>query len=225
MEIKKFREAREEMIDQPTPEVEVENQEESPVEETELDNDQMSQSTEGVANPNKLNEKAVSLLTDRIKDEYTAHYFYRAAANWCFNVNYKKAAAFFDAESSSELEHAKGLQKYMDDWNVMPQIPSAPTEHNFNGGDETEIDGFEIKISFFDHEGGYEFGYLDVEIEGDTFQLEMMQDATGVGLYSQVTYSSEEDEEIGKKHGLNLESDDAQDYFFRQYDRISNEGR
>ena len=30
-----------------------------------------------------LSDKTVNLLTARIKDEYTAHYFYRAAANWC----------------------------------------------------------------------------------------------------------------------------------------------
>lgn len=131
MEIKKFREAREEMIDQPTPEAtEVENQEEEQVEQQEV---ATTQSTEGITNPAKLNEVAVSFLTERLKDEYTAHYFYRAAANWCFNVNYKKAAAYFEGEASSELEHAQGLQKYMDDWNIMPQIPSAPTEHNFNG--------------------------------------------------------------------------------------------
>ena len=53
--------------------------------------------------PAKLSEKVIDILTDRIKDEYTAHYFYRSAANWCKNVNYKKAAAFFDAEADSEL--------------------------------------------------------------------------------------------------------------------------
>lgn len=87
--------------------------------------------TEGVVTPSKLSDESVQLLTERLKDEYTAHFFYRGAANWCRNKNYKKAAAFFDAESCSELDHAKKLQEYMDDWNVMPQIPSTQTEHNF----------------------------------------------------------------------------------------------
>jgi hypothetical protein len=43
----------------------------------------------------KLNSKTIKILTDRIKDEYTAHYFYRAATNWCRDKNYKKAAEFF----------------------------------------------------------------------------------------------------------------------------------
>jgi ferritin len=94
--------------------------------------DMMTQTTGTILNPVKLNDKAVTILTDRIKDEYTAHYFYRSAANWCKNVNYKKAAAFFDAEADSELEHAKKLQEYMDDWNVKPSIPQTETNYNFN---------------------------------------------------------------------------------------------
>lgn len=82
--------------------------------------------------PVKLNEKTVSILTDRIKDEYTAHYFYRSAANWCKNVNYKKAADFFEAEANSELDHAKKLQEYMDDWNVKPSIPQTETNQEFS---------------------------------------------------------------------------------------------
>ena len=84
-----------------------------------------------VITPVKLNEKAITILTDRLKDEYSAHYFYRSAANWCKNVNYKKAAAFFDAEADSELEHAKKIQEYMDDWNVKPTIPPTETNHEF----------------------------------------------------------------------------------------------
>ena len=53
---------------------------------------QMVSNSGQIVNPVKLNEKAISILTDRIKDEYTTHYFYRSAANWCKNVNYKKAA-------------------------------------------------------------------------------------------------------------------------------------
>jgi ferritin len=87
--------------------------------------------TEGVITPSALDSETVSILTDRIKDEYTAHYYYRSAANWCRNKNYKKAASFFEAEASSELDHAKGLQEYMDDFNVMPQIPATETEHDF----------------------------------------------------------------------------------------------
>jgi ferritin len=80
----------------------------------------------------KLNPKVVKVLTDRLKDEYYAHYLYRAAANRCHDMNYKKAAAFFDADANTELEHAGILQKYMTDFNVIPEIPKAETSFGFN---------------------------------------------------------------------------------------------
>lgn len=91
----------------------------------------LSNPTEGVFTPMKLSEQVTDLLSQRIKDEYTAHYFYRSAANWCKNVNYKKAAEFFENEASSELDHAKKLQEYMDDWNVKPVIEKTETNFEF----------------------------------------------------------------------------------------------
>jgi ferritin len=91
----------------------------------------MSNQNEGIVTPVKLSEESIAILTDRIKDEYSAHYFYRSAANWCKNVNYKKAAEFFESEANSELDHAKKLQEYMDDWNVKPVIQSTETNHDF----------------------------------------------------------------------------------------------
>jgi ferritin len=79
-----------------------------------------------------LSDKVVKMLTDRLKDEYTAHYYYRAAANWCTDVNYKKAAAFFNAEADDELTHAVRLQEYMTGFNIVPEIPTAPTKHDFS---------------------------------------------------------------------------------------------
>ena len=80
-----------------------------------------------IVTPVKLNTGEVELLTERIKDEYTAHYYYTAAANWCQNKNYKKAASFFNEEAKSELEHAKKLEDFMTGWNVMPQVPQTET--------------------------------------------------------------------------------------------------
>jgi ferritin len=86
----------------------------------------------GIVKPNVLPEIIEKMINDRIGDEYTAHYFYRNAANWCKNMNYKKAASFFEAEASSELDHAKGLQDYLTQWNLLPVIPQAPTTKTFN---------------------------------------------------------------------------------------------
>jgi ferritin len=80
----------------------------------------------------KLDGKVIKILTDRIKDEYTAHYFYRAASNWCQDMNYKKAAEFFTNEAIDELTHAQKIQEYMVDFNIQPVIPQAPTKHKFD---------------------------------------------------------------------------------------------
>jgi len=85
----------------------------------------------GLETPSPLPEGSVSLLNQRIKDEYTAHFFYRNAANWCRNKNYKKAAAFFDGEADSELEHAKGIQEYLVDFNIQPVIEQTETNKMF----------------------------------------------------------------------------------------------
>jgi ferritin len=71
------------------------------------------------------------MLNNRIGDEYNAYYFYRNAANWCKNSNFKKAAAFFEGEASNELIHSVGLQDYLTQWNLIPDIPAAPTRHDF----------------------------------------------------------------------------------------------
>lgn len=75
--------------------------------------------------PKTLDGSIVSALEARLKDEYTAHLIYKNAANWCKNVGYNKAAAFFEAEAADELTHAQMLQDYMVQWNVLPQIPVA----------------------------------------------------------------------------------------------------
>ena len=62
--------------------------------------------------PKELAPKIVDMINNRIKDEYTAHFFYRNAANWCEGANYKKATEFFKQEAANELEHAEKLQKY-----------------------------------------------------------------------------------------------------------------
>ena len=75
--------------------------------------------------PKTLDASIVSALESRLKDEYTAHLIYKNAANWCKNVGYVKAGAFFEAEAADELTHAQKLQDYMIQWNILPQIPVA----------------------------------------------------------------------------------------------------
>jgi ferritin len=80
----------------------------------------------------KLSNSTIKILNERLKDEYYAHYLYRAAANWCHDQNYKKAAAFFDADANTELVHAGIIQKYMTDFNILPEMSKPEPNHNFD---------------------------------------------------------------------------------------------
>lgn len=82
--------------------------------------------------PNKLIREAVELITPRISDEYKAMYFYRSAANWCRDEGFFKAAEYFEHESKEELEHSEGLQKYLVDWNVLPDLPKIEKPQTFS---------------------------------------------------------------------------------------------
>jgi ferritin len=93
------------------------------------------QETSAPIKPKTLNDiasKLSEILNQRIGDEYKAYYFYRNAANWCKGMNYNKAGEFFESEAANELEHSKGLQDYLTQWNIIPEIPQAPTNVTFN---------------------------------------------------------------------------------------------
>lgn len=108
--------------------------------------DDVSVKTGKQPNLYKLSDKVIGILTERLKDEYYAHYLYRAAANWCHDMNYKKAAAFFDADAVTELQHAEMLQKYMTDFNIIPQIPSAKPEHTFSNLIDIIYQAYEFEL-------------------------------------------------------------------------------
>jgi len=82
--------------------------------------------------PKALPAKAITILNSRLGDEYAAYFFYRNAANWCKNANYKKAAAFFDAESAGELGHANKIQDYLTQWNLIPDMNFSITSEKFS---------------------------------------------------------------------------------------------
>lgn len=81
--------------------------------------------------PAKISDEVLQMFNSRIGDEYSAHFLYNAAANWCKNANYKKASAFFDGEAKAELEHAKKLQDFVTQWNCLPTIPQPETGKTF----------------------------------------------------------------------------------------------
>jgi len=90
-------------------------------------------------------------------------------------------------------------------------------------GDETEIDGYEIEITYFNHDGGMEFGFIDSIINGEEIQFEMKQDATS-GFDFEISFSTDEDEEKASKIGFEI-TDEIREYLFDCYDSICAEKR
>ena len=82
--------------------------------------------------PYQLPAEIASELNLRLGDEYTAHFYYVAAANWCKDKNYNKAAAFFDGEAAAELTHAQGIHDYVTSWNMLPTIAPFQTNRTFS---------------------------------------------------------------------------------------------
>lgn len=101
--------------------------------------------------PVKLNSQIVALLQDRLEDEMTAFYFYRDASNYCENVGYFKAAAYFAKESTDELAHAKGIEKYLTSWNVMPKLGQIDAQNNsFKGLEDIIERSYTIEYSLYE---------------------------------------------------------------------------
>jgi hypothetical protein len=93
-------------------------------------------------------------------------------------------------------------------------------------GEKTDIDGFEIEILDFSHNGGKEFGYLNVIINDEEFLLDMEQDATGSKYMEYYfTFSNDEYEDKAKKMGFDLNTSEIQEFFYDWYDVISSEKR
>lgn len=82
--------------------------------------------------PKSLPQTSISFLTERIRDEYIAHYFYKNAANFCLEKGYTNAGKFFDSESKQELDHANGIMTYLVDWNTVPKLLESVTSFSFS---------------------------------------------------------------------------------------------
>lgn len=97
--------------------------------------------------PHKLQSEVISILTDRLADEYTAYYFYLCAANYCNNIGYFRAGNFFKDEAANELSHAQIIMDYLVKWNVQPVIQKTDTNHSFENLYSIIEDSYELEYN------------------------------------------------------------------------------
>jgi len=137
--------------------------------------------------PNKLDQAIVNLLLPRLKDELTAFYFYRAVSNWCKEVGYLKAGAFFHGESEDENGHAKGIENYLVDWNVIPNLPplSVP-ELTFTSILDVIEKAYEIEYALYE---AYEETSAEIFKLGDICTFDFLQTYRGIQTKSVAEYS------------------------------------
>lgn len=128
-----------------------------------------------------------------------------------------------DKMMKKDIDNPKPSDSYLELFNFIAQL-AYDSKDNAEGS-EVDIDGFNIVVSDYSHSGGYEFGFLSVEVNDEEFYLDIKQDATGPGLDVSIDYRSDEDEEIATRNGIDIDDEEMQDFFYREYDRISNESR
>jgi ferritin len=101
--------------------------------------------------PKKLPAAIVSILNERLKDEFSAFYFYRSVSNWCKNVGYMYASKYFAQESDEELNHAKMIEAYLTDWNVMPAMDTIKSsDEKFTSLSTTIEMAYEIEYELYE---------------------------------------------------------------------------
>lgn len=123
--------------------------------------------------PIKLDGKIVSMLLERLSDEYTAFYFYQSAQNWTQNVGFLKAAKFFEEEGADELVHAKKIISFLTDWNITVALPDIdPPTLTFENLGELISASYTMEYDLYE---AYEETSMDIFKTGDLCVFDFLQ--------------------------------------------------
>jgi ferritin len=137
--------------------------------------------------PVKLPSEIVNLLSERLDDEYAAHYFYRQVVNYCENVGYLKAAEYFKGEAEDELKHAEAIQKYLTDWNVQPALAPIPAPQKVSGLVDIIEKAYKMEYSLYD---AYEEISMDIFNKKDLCTFDFLQTYRTIQRLAVAEYST-----------------------------------
>lgn len=136
--------------------------------------------------PKKLPEDIVKIFTPLLESEYKAFYFYKEAANYCKNVGFAKAAAFFEAESADELVHAKKLQDFLVDWNIQPELPTILTPDEVESLLDAIETAYDLEYQLY---SDYEAASVKVLEIGDVCVFDLFQYFRNIQMESVAQFS------------------------------------
>lgn len=137
--------------------------------------------------PVQLPKEVVNALTPRIGDEHKAFYFYKAASNWCNEKGYFKAAKFFAEESADELTHSEKLEKFIRDWNVIPELEAIEKPVlEFDGLVDIIEQAYQMEYDLYE---AYEDTSKEVFKIGDLCAFDLLQEFRTIQKDSVAQYS------------------------------------
>jgi len=134
-----------------------------------------------------LEPSIVAILLPRLQDEFNAYYFYRAASNWCKSVGFNLAATYFAKESEDELSHAKKIEQFLVDWNVIPALPPINTPIlNFTSLGDVINQSYSIEYSLY---ADYEEDSVKILKTGDICVFDFLKEFRDIQVKSVAEYS------------------------------------
>lgn len=124
--------------------------------------------------PEKLDQEVVDVLLPLLKKELSHFYMYRSVTNWCNNVGFMKAGAYFAEESAEESGHAKKIENYLVDWNITPLLPviDVPALEFINLGDVISY----VYTKEYELYADYEEASMKIFDIGDLSVFDFLQD-------------------------------------------------
>lgn len=122
--------------------------------------------------PKQLPSTILSLLNERLKDEYYAFYLYRYLGNCLQNMGYKLAAKHFHEESEEELCHAKKIEQFIISWNEEPTLFAIKLDCDCEGIPDAVEHAYKTEYELYEK---YEETSVNVMDKGDVCVFDFLQ--------------------------------------------------
>lgn len=135
----------------------------------------------------QLSSQVANILNEKMAKEYSHHYFYQSASNWCKASGFNKAAEYFLEESNEELGHARKIADFLNDWNVTPKLPVIETPIlEFKSLVDVIENAYENEYELYEE---YEEASIDILQSGDVCAFDFLQFYRKAQTDSVKTYS------------------------------------